>query len=219
MKEYLNTIDISSYNEGSFVGYFMVNLLTNMNILNRESISVISFNYTSTVELFPSIMTNISVSNKIKRYLGDVNYCHGKLTGSDVVFGVEDDAKIKKDHVFLRKATQFEAAIGSNKIYDVDSILRRKKNIIFIGHSLGKTDYSYFMDFFKDCCDGKIKNKNICFTYFNDDSKDKLYSEIDVLCNYQLSKLQKNNNISFIDTNKGEFTIKETKYIYPPVTP
>ncbi|MEG1304324.1 MAG: hypothetical protein RSD19_01935, partial [Oscillospiraceae bacterium] len=71
--------------------------------------------------------------------------------GNNIVFGVEDAANIKKEHIFFIKTTQLEDATGSNKSLSLPDILSRKSNIFFIGHSLGQADYTYFEDFFKDC--------------------------------------------------------------------
>lgn len=216
MRDYLKTIDLSSHSDKSFVNYFIKELCKNIvedkhssRAVNMMNIDVVCFNYTSTIESL-----NIPLNNA-RYFFPHTEYCHGNLDGNDIVFGVEDQAEIKKEHVFLKKSTQLERTIGDNRNIDLYRILKPKTNIFFIGHSLGVSDKTYFSRFFKDCTEqGGIKGKNIFFTYHNEAAKDSLYSEIDVLTGNKLTDLQNNNQIKFINVMDANFEFKNHQYTY-----
>ncbi|MFR8357317.1 MAG: AbiH family protein [Parabacteroides sp.] len=68
---------------------------------------------------------------------------HGSIENKNIIFGVEDKANIKKEHIFLKKSYN----INFTPI-DISNYLEISDSIIFFGHSLGETDHTYFRDFF-----------------------------------------------------------------------
>ena len=59
----------------------------------------------------------------------------------------QDNAGIKKEHVFLRKAYNIKyKALNFSELYD------RIKSVAIFGHSLGETDHTYFNKLFQESC-------------------------------------------------------------------
>lgn len=93
---------------------------------------IISFNYTSIIERMTWERFCASKSNLL--------HIHGSLAAyDDIVFGVEDSAKLSKEHVFLYKAYN-----QSLKAREFSLWLNSAGRIIFYGYSLGDTDRQYF---------------------------------------------------------------------------
>ena len=114
--------------------------------------TILDYNYTESIA---TILRNQFVAlESIKQNLIKV---HGEASKGDIIFGVEDDARIKPEHVFLRKAYP-----RHYKALNFKSIFETAKRIIFFGHSLGETDHTYFEDMFRDCCQAgsSYRNKN-----------------------------------------------------------
>ena len=101
---------------------------------------IISFNYTSIIERL--------TWDKFKDSKGNLLHIHGSLAPSDdIVFGVEDSAKLSKEHVFLYKAHSRHL-----KVQEFSDWLNSAERIIFYGYSLGDTDRQYFEKFFRKLC-------------------------------------------------------------------
>lgn len=139
---------------------------------------VASFNYTPFVKrLAPDIPS--------ERIL----HIHGSLEpDSDIVFGVEDSAKINQKHIFLLKSHSRYQNHGN-----FSRLLRTSENIIFFGYSLGETDHSYFSSFFTG-----VANKKITFYYYNEEAYDNLIVQLMALTSNRLSTLKLKNEIEFI---------------------
>lgn len=219
LKNYLtNEIVTNQLKTDSFAWEFMMKILENTE-WPKEKINVVDFNYTDTIEHFPKLKPKnprhirVGVPLDVQDYFGEIKYMHGKLSGSDIVFGVEDGA-VDRDSVFLLKATQLQVANGTNKSHDVYSLLKNNTNIIFIGYSLGKTDHHYFKQFFDECLNGKIKNKNLFFTIYNNDY-DSIRGELYEITEKRITQIQNKINIKFIPVEKAQFKIKGQIYSYP----
>ena len=103
---------------------------------------IISFNYTSIIER----MTR----DRFCASKGNLLHIHGSLAPyDDIVFGVEDSAKLSKEHVFLYKAHSPHL-----KVQEFSDWLNSAERIIFYGYSLGDTDRQYFEKFFRKLCSG-----------------------------------------------------------------
>lgn len=76
-------------------------------------------------------------------FKGNLLHIHGSLApNDDIVFGVEDSAKLPKEHVFLYKAHSPHL-----KVQEFSDWLNSAERIIFYGYSLGDTDHQYFEKF------------------------------------------------------------------------
>lgn len=148
---------------------------------------IISFNYTSIIER----MTR----DRFCTSKGNLLHIHGSLASyDDIVFGVEDSAKLSKEHVFLYKAHSRHL-----KVQEFSDWLNSAERIIFYGYSLGDTDRQYFENFFRKLCSSDNTYTELIFYYYGQASYDNLIWQLQVLTNHKLTQLQIQNKIEFID--------------------
>ena len=148
---------------------------------------IISFNYTSIIER----MTR----DRFCTSKGNLLHIHGSLDPyDDIVFGVEDSAKLSKEHVFLYKAHSRHL-----KVQEFSDWLNTAERIIFYGYSLGDTDRQYFESFFRKLCSGDATCTELVFYYYGQSSYDNLIWQLQMLTNHKLTQLQILNKIEFID--------------------
>ena len=148
---------------------------------------IISFNYTSIIER----MTR----DRFCASKGNLLHIHGSLAPyDDIVFGVEDSAKLSKEHVFLYKAHSPHL-----KVQEFSDWLNSAERIIFYGYSLGDTDRQYFEKFFRKLCSSDSIYTELIFYYYGQASYDNLIWQLQVLTNHKLTQLQIQNKIEFID--------------------
>lgn len=148
---------------------------------------IISFNYTSIIERL--------TWDKFKDSKGNLLHIHASLAPSDdIVFGVEDSAKLSKEHVFLYKAHSRHL-----KVQEFSDWLNSAERIIFYGYSLGDTDRQYFEKFFRKLCSSDSIYTELIFYYYGQASYDNLIWQLQVLTNHKLTQLQIQNKIEFID--------------------
>ena len=148
---------------------------------------IISFNYKSIIER----MTR----DRFCTSKGNLLHIHGSLAPyDDIVFGVEDSAKLSKEHVFLYKAHSRHL-----KVQEFSDWLNSAERIIFYGYSLGDTDRQYFEKFFRKLCSSDSIYTELIFYYYGQASYDNLIWQLQVLTNHKLTQLQIQNKIEFID--------------------
>ena len=148
---------------------------------------IISFNYTSIIERMTRDRFGVSKGNLL--------HIHGSLAPyDDIVFGVEDSAKLSKEHVFLYKAHS-----QSLKAREFSYWLNSAERIIFYGYSLGDTDRQYFEKFFQKLCSVNSSNVDLDFYYYGQSSYDNLIWQLQMLTKHKLTQLQTYNQIEFID--------------------
>lgn len=148
---------------------------------------IISFNYTSIIERL--------TWDKFKDSKGNLLHIHGSLASNDdIVFGVEDSAKLSKEHVFLYKAHSRHL-----KVQEFSDWLNTAERIIFYGYSLGDTDRQYFEKFFRKLCSGDNTYTELVFYYYGQSSYDNLIWQLQMQTNHKLTQLQILNKIEFID--------------------
>lgn len=148
---------------------------------------IISFNYTSIIERL--------TWDKFKDSKGNLLHIHGSLAPyDDIVFGVEDSAKLSKEHVCLYKAHSRYL-----KVQEFSDWLNTAERIIFYGYSLGDTDRQYFESFFRKLCSGDNTYTELVFYYYGQSSYDNLIWQLQMLTNHKLTQLQILNKIEFID--------------------
>lgn len=155
--------------------------------LDESSTYILNFNYTNTIK------NNLHINSSDKYY---INHVHGSLD-TDIVFGVEDSFNLRKEHCFLYKSHS-----KYQNIKGLDLILDGAQKIIFFGYSLGKTDHSYFDDFFKKQSEPGCDRKEFVFYYYGDDSYDDIIWQLKHLTGNQTSKFKERNVITFINTKQ-----------------
>ena len=146
---------------------------------------IISFNYMSIIER----MTR----DRFCASKGNLLHIHGSLAPyDDIVFGVEDSAKLSKEHVFLYKAHSPHL-----KVQEFSDWLNSAERIIFYGYSLGDTDRQYFEKFFRKLCSDDRTYTELVFYYYDQSSYDNLIWQLQMLTNHKLTQLQILNKIEF----------------------
>lgn len=105
-----------------------------MRNLEKENVSIYTFNY-----------TNISrISNEILNTEAQFNHVHGSIDSNDIVLGTGDSQEINKDYFpFYKSASKNYKS--SNLVED----LLNADSVYIFGHSLGENDHDYFSEFFK----------------------------------------------------------------------
>ncbi len=177
--EYLNSLDMSGIDETSKAYEFIVEKFKNLLIFN--------FNYTLSIEY---ILYQRKLSHEVLKL-------HGSAKKNKIVFGVEDDARINVNDIFLKKSTCLW-----NEIIDVENILSKTNNIIFIGYSLGETDHHYFKHFFQDLSLMKPhngKSKNIFISHYQEDGMYEILKQIDSLTSHRIQNLRTNHSFDMFD--------------------
>lgn len=107
-------------------------------LVDTHNLSVLNFNYTPTLERIDPF------------YIDHVDYVHGSLKDSSIIFGVEDDLPVSKESSFLLKTFS-----PHYRHHNVRLQLLNADHIIIFGHSLSKADYHYFKELFMRQTDPK----------------------------------------------------------------
>lgn len=187
LKDYLNGLDYSQLNNSSH----SYKLLTK---IFEEDFLILDFNYTKSVRVILEQLglRQIDIEERLIKV-------HGSLEEKQIIFGVEDSARIKPEHVFLRKAFNKEFK-GVNVKIPLDNL----KELFIFGHSLGETDHMYFDSFFKSYSmehnhgNGKI----IHFFHYGNEGYKQLFMQLDILTNNRLTIFKQNNDFRTIDTSE-----------------
>jgi len=126
-------------------------------------------------------------------------FAHGNIR-KEIVFGIDDKENVEKQYIFLHKSFD---KLKTNT--NVPKLLNDSAEIVFFGSSLGKTDESYFDDFFKNICiyNDKMekRQKRLMFFYYKYDGYVDIFNRLIELTNHNTAKLKHNNNIQFIDSS------------------
>ena len=191
---YLESIDVSTMDKTSDA-YKLISTL------HKDSI-ILNFNYTDTVK---AIMRECGVSDvEISKR---VIHVHGTLIDKDIIFGVEDSARINvSKHVFLQKSSNI-----NYKAFDITDYLNWDTNLYVFGHSLGETDTPYFQTFVDEILEFKPQHagheKRIFNLYYHgNQSLNDLNLRIVSMTNSNLRIFKKNVQLNFIDTLKPSLT-------------
>lgn len=177
--DYLNSIDMSYIDKTSQAYRFLTEKF--------ERLLIFNFNYTLSLEY-------ITHQKNLKHKVFKV---HGTAKNNQIVFGVEDNARINKNDVFLKKSTCIW-----NEICDVNQILSNANNIIFLGYSLGETDHHYFDDFFGNACHSHSVRKNIAISYYKEEGMYDIFKQLDSLTINRIQYLRTHQNFEMIDLAK-----------------
>lgn len=170
--------------------------------LRNKTVLIIDFNYTKTVDI---LMEQLGVSGSD---FHKVHKIHGSLELGQIIFGVEDEADVSDEHIFLLKAC--------NKHYsgvDIGEKLKAASNVHFFGHSLGETDHFYFKSFFSALTTVGGQRRNITFYYYGDEGWACLHRQLRTLTGKRLSPLKQLNDFEAIDCSKVKTFPKEKQEI------
>ncbi len=190
---YLEKLDYSLMKRTS-VAYRLIESISE----SCNSFNILDFNYTKSTEI---LLRNNYVDDEIIK--SSLIKVHGEAAQNDIIFGVEDKAEIKPEHVFLRKAYP-----RHYKALNFSSLFKQTNRFIFFGHSLGETDHTYFQALFRDSCqDGSVYtqnkfNKTFEFIYYKEDGYHKLMQQIDVLTYHSLTEFKQFNDVKFVDVEQ-----------------
>ena len=180
--EYLNSLDMSNIDETSNAYKYITNYA-----IEFKHLSIINFNYTSSIDYIAN-QNNLSLQ---------ISKIHGSAENNRIVFGVEDNARINANDVFLKKSTCLW-----NKILNIEAILSDVNNIVFLGYSLGETDHHYFRDFFQRTSHNSSMNKtqkSIWISYYKEDGMYDILKQIDALTNNRIQSLRTYQNFNMFD--------------------
>lgn len=141
---------------------------------------IFNFNYTDSIFRIAEILKQ-DIENKHF-------HIHGSIKKQDIIFGVEDNAKIYDEHIFFKKAY--------NKNYGEYNIKKEfeENEIIIFGHSLGITDSSYFKKYIHERAINVIQTE-FKFYYYDNLGWEEMIKIIDEYTKNQLTGFRANNFI------------------------
>lgn len=159
---------------------------------NRDkSILIIDFNYTSTIS---KILYDLDLGTDNNNEKIEHIKIHGSIKSNDIIFGVEDKADIKHEHIFLKKSVNE----NFNPI-DFRMAMEKCEYFIVFGHSLGETDHMYFEDFFYNISNHNILSQNIQFYYYGEDSYHDIHAQLDRMTSRSIKELKQKNRVQFLN--------------------
>lgn len=167
---YINQLDYNVINKTSGAARLIQDLVS-----KGGELVIVDFNYTESVSVLladaGSTATHIHI--------------HGRAKEENIVFGVQDRARISDNHVFLKKAV-------SHGFYDeflaADLMKAATKSVNIFGHSLGITDHTQFYPFFGAGENSKSYKINIY--YHAEAAFYDLYEQLDRLTDKRLQRFK-----------------------------
>ena len=177
LADYVNELDYTKLDKSSDPSQIVEGLIKD------GGLCILNFNYTNTIGLlFPEHESNF-----------EHIHVHGKAEKQQIVFGVEDKAKIDSDHVFLRKAV----SPGLYTDWTVAEYMKTaEKTVNIYGHSLGQTDTNQFYSFFGP---GEHGDKSIINIYYHTESSYfEKFKEIERLTSQNLQRFQTQHELNMI---------------------
>lgn len=151
-------------------------------ILEEEinSIDIIfNFNYTDSI---------FRIAEILKQDIEKKHWhIHGSIKEQDIIFGVEDNARIHNEHIFLKKA--YNKNYGK---YSIKKMFNKENEIIIFGYSLGITDSSYFKNYIWERAIDVIQTQ-FKFYYYGDLGWDEMMKIIDKYTANRLTEFRANN--------------------------
>lgn len=188
LKKYLTNIEVPVLDVHT--DNYALNLVQDLCETQKSPLDIISFNYTQTLE-------RIQKAKPLPPIDVRVYHIHGSLN-TDIVFGVDDGADLEREEVYLYKAySQYKNTRALNRL------LSQYTNIVFFGYSMGWTDRQYFQPFFSYLTKDNGDEHNITFYYYGTSAYDNLKYELQLFTAYELSTLEMNHNVEYIDCQKA----------------
>lgn len=144
--------------------------------------SIFNFNYTNSIFKVAEILNIENIEDK--HY-----YIHGSIQEENIIFGVEDKARIHDEHIFFKKA--YNKDYGK---YSIKKEFNKENEIIVFGHSLGVTDSSYFKNYINERSLDFIQTK-FEFYYYGELGWKEIIKIIDKYTSGSLTEFRDNNFI------------------------
>lgn len=184
---YLANIDYKTIKKSSKAYSFIQNILMN-------EVKFFDFNYTNSIQYVMNDMGFNNVNNV------DIIKMHGSINDGQIVFGVEDNAHIGDEFVFVKKTFSKHF-----KSINLVRVMNEMDVLIFFGHSLGITDHMYFDDFFhkRSIEISGQKEMKMGLYYYGDEGYLAMMQQLNRLTDNRVSKLRQLNNIELIDLNES----------------
>ncbi len=85
---------------------------------------------------------------------------------------------------------------------DFSDAIKHSDYFVIFGHSLGSTDHMYFKGYFRSFKYEEGYKKHILIYYYDEDSYDGIFAQLDKLTLNDISKLKQFNNVLTIPTKK-----------------
>lgn len=183
LSDYINSIDTSTINTKS-PAYRMLS-----QNYTPETSYVANFNYTNTVQY---ILKSISVSDH--EIAIRTQHIHGECRNGNIIFGVDDQARINPAHIFLYKSTSNHSGGRGIK-----KALKTATQIFFFGHSLGESDHMYLREFFSRLV-SIDKDIDLHFYHHGEAGFIDLHKQLRKLTDNSVSILKSNNSFNIYDT-------------------
>lgn len=152
--------------------------------------SIYTFNYT---DLY-NIAEKASIHTRF-----DYEPVHGSVGNDSIILGVDDHSELREGYSYLRKV--FSEHYTSHQIRYA---LQECDEVVFFGHSLGDTDYTYFGDFFKAQSQCASRNESKTITIFTKDnhSRIQILEQLRKMNDGQTERLQNDNDFKLIMTDE-----------------
>lgn len=152
---------------------------------------IYNFNYTNTIFKIADILNIQNIKDKH-------SFVHGSIENKNIIFGVEDKARINDEHIFLKKSSNLNFA--ESNIIKILNNSDEKINLVIFGHSLGITDSSYFSSYFARHTHDSNHTKMKLY-YFGEDAHDEMMSILDRYTIHNLTDFKHYNDLEFIDSS------------------
>ena len=184
LMDYLKEAQEKSINQNSKAFQMMKNEISDTDI-------IYNFNYTNSVFKVAKILGISDIESKH-------SFVHGSIENKNIIFGVEDKAKINDNHIFFKKSTDINSA--ESNIINVLNDINKNNTLVIFGHSLGITDSSYFSNYFSSITNEYYSSK-LRIYYFGEEAYDEMMKNIDKYTDYDLTNFKYYNDLKFIDSS------------------
>lgn len=158
---------------------------------------ILDFNYTDSVE---KILASLNVPES--SLFDNIIKIHGSVKEKSIVFGIEDEAKVDQNHLYLQKSY--------NKNYkgvNLNNLWKAVSEIHIFGHSLGETDHPYFNEFFIQAANGSFQRigLKLFIYYYGEESYKDLMIQINKMTQNQIRNLRQNIHFMPIEILNEDF--------------
>lgn len=155
---------------------------------------VYNFNYTNSIFKVAQILEISDIESKH-------SFVHGSIENKNIIFGVEDNARINDNHIFFKKSSNINFTESNIiKILNIHNNNNEKVDVVIFGHSLGITDSSYFRGYFSSLT-SKYNNPSLKLYYFGEEAHDEIMFILDKYTNNNLTDFKHYNDLEFIDSS------------------
>jgi hypothetical protein len=159
-------------------------------IANSVDPLVFNFNYTNTTR---RLLLEFGIAeDQLSQNLRSV---HGTCQEKNIVFGIDDQASIPEEHVYLFKSSSQNFSGRS-----FTKTLQAAAEIHFFGHSLGHPDHMYFRRFFGYVASVECQ-QTITFHYYGEQGRLDLHRQLRALTGNRVADLRSNANVRLVDVS------------------